>query len=450
MATLSDGKIAFFFGAGAEYGMGFPTGSEYTERTMLHKNMELYDALEKFYKARTTEEYSGKYQKQFMFAQNSHTFYEIIKRAVQGVQENCENIDEVDKSTRDLVNKYNDYEKAVKAKEEGTGNKKQVEKVENELKTLVQKAYPLIITNDTKEGENLKKYNELRNYFSYYGSVEKDFASIIRPKEAGTTTFWRLINYFWTAYFAIACPILGIKNPKKQDYCELLNDLQETIKKMYCSNFVSDFICESFYDGLHKAYPDSIAITTNYTPFVEHVWGKESAVYLAGKLSQMEDPMTFEILDLREENENIENRFLFPFMMTQALVKPIVGPEQIEEYGRLAKSLSQAETVVIIGYSLGNADNHINAFIRSFLKKGKRLIYCAYKDNKKTTEESKRKDVLDALRLSKEDAGRDTLTVFCYNGSDDLMSKLRPYLDTELWVDEPSDDAVAAFAASRA
>lgn len=56
MATLSDGKIAFFFGAGAEYGMGFPTGSEYTERTMLHKNMELYDALEKFYKARTTEE----------------------------------------------------------------------------------------------------------------------------------------------------------------------------------------------------------------------------------------------------------------------------------------------------------------------------------------------------------------------------------------------------------
>lgn len=99
---------------------------------------------------------------------------------------------------------------------------------------------------------------------------------------------------------------------------------------------------------------------------------------------------------------------------------------------------------------MGNADNHINAFIRSFLKKGKRLIYCAYKDNKKTTEESKRKDVLDALRLSKEDAGRDTLTVFCYNGSDDLMSKLRPYLDTELWVDEPSDDAVAAFAASRA
>lgn len=72
------------------------------------------------------------------------------------MQENCENIDEVDKSTRDLVNKYNDYEKAVKAKEEGTGNKKQVEKVENELKTLVQKAYPLIITNDTKEGENLK------------------------------------------------------------------------------------------------------------------------------------------------------------------------------------------------------------------------------------------------------------------------------------------------------
>lgn len=292
-------KVAFLFGAGAEKGMGLPSGAQYTEQTMLHKNSELYKALEQFYKTRTTDKYSGKYRKDFLFSNSkSHTFLEVVKRAAKSVNEKCDDSTKIDEATQEVVSAYNTYAEAVRENERGNGTKEQVETAENKLKTIAEKAYSEIIGKDIKVRECSKDYHTLREHFSYYGSVEKDFSSIIRPKEAGTITFWRLVNYFWTAYFTIACPLLEIKEPLKHDYQELLNDLPDTIKKIYCKDTINKFVHDSYYACLHKDYPNSMAITTNYTPFVEHVWGAENSVYLAGKLSQMEDPTTFEILDL--------------------------------------------------------------------------------------------------------------------------------------------------------
>lgn len=411
-ASSSGKKVVFLFGAGAEYGMGLPTGAQYTEQTMLHKNEELYEALEKFYKCRTTERYSGNYGKYFLFSQNSQIFFEIVSRAVKKAENS---FDKADPATKEIVKAYKNMDSQRNGKEK-TESFKEKEKI---FKKYVEDVYSLV-TNGYKDG----KYKELRKHFSYYGAVEKDFSSIICPKDAGTITFWRLINYFWTAYFAIVCPLLGIKDPKKQDYQELLDNLLGTIKKIYCKDTIDNFIQGSYYDALHSTYPNSVAITTNYTPFVEHVWGKENSVYLAGKLSQMEDPTTFEILDLQEKSQIIESRFLFPYMMTQALVKPIIGPEQIDEYSRFSDCLSEADTLVIVGYSLGSADNHINSFIRKFLKDGGRLIYCAYKDSERVTEDKKRTEVLHALRLSNAGEVTDALEVFCYEKQKELMNNL--------------------------
>lgn len=424
-AIPSGKKVAFLFGAGAEYGMGLPTGAQYTEQTMLHKNSELYKALEQFYEPRTTDEYSGKHRKDFLFSTpKSHTFLEIVKRAAKSVSEEYSDKTKIDEATQRVVDAYNIYAEAVKEHEQKIGTKEQVEIAESKLKILAEKVYSEIIEKDIKVRDCSKDYRTLRKHFSYYGSVEKDFSSIICPKDAGTITFWRLINYFWTAYFAIVCPLLGIKDPKKQNYQELLSNLLGTIEKIYCKNTIDNFIQGSYYDALHNAYPNSVAITTNYTPFVEHVWGAGNAVYLAGRLSQMEDPTTFEILDLQEKGQNIESRFLFPYMMTQALVKPIIGPEQIDEYSRFSDCLSKADTLVIVGYSLGSADNHINSFIRKFLKNGGRLIYCAYKDSKRVTENQRRKEVLNALHLSNTENFAGALEVFCYGKSEELMTGL--------------------------
>ena len=47
--------IAFLFGAGAEVQYGLPSGSEYTNKTMLCKRSKLYDLLEIFYKRNNIE-----------------------------------------------------------------------------------------------------------------------------------------------------------------------------------------------------------------------------------------------------------------------------------------------------------------------------------------------------------------------------------------------------------
>lgn len=103
-------------------------------------------------------------------------------------------------------------------------------------------------------------------------------------------------------------------------------------------------------------------------------------------------------------NKKIEsNDFVFPFLMTQAPIKPIIVPEQIEAYAKAITALDKAKTLVIIGYSLGAADNHINAMLHRFAKtKSKRIIYCYYVDKTKPNDPNKETDekgkVLEALK----------------------------------------------------
>lgn len=461
MTTNNDSRLVFFFGAGAEVDMGFPTGAQYTEETMLRKNEELYDALQHFYEGRTSDEYSGKYRKDFLFKINSHTFREIIERALQNLGKSCENMDSSTKALMALYDACLRYRNLNREDEKDATEKEKAEKVENDFKEAVKKAYLKIAEQKDKSQEKAirpekvsdqeevtglesdtegkersievegkvaeEEYGTLRENLSYAGAVEKDFSSIISPKTLGPKTFWRLINYFWTAYFSIACPVLEIEHPTKQDYKDKLSDLVATINEMYSPERIEEFNKNGYYDTIHEEYPGSVAVTTNYTPFVEYVW-REKSVYLAGKLSQMEDPTTFEILDLRHSEEDIQDRFLFPYILTQAPVKPIIGPEQIAEYSRLAGYLSPGNTLVMIGFSLGNADNHINAYIRAFVKKGGRLVYCAYQGNKKydvcLQSENERKDVRKALRFGDSEMG-DKIEIICFDRKEELLEKLR-------------------------
>lgn len=114
-AIPSGKKVVFLFGAGAKYGMGLPTGAQYTEQTMLHKNLELLKALEQFYEARTADEYSGKYRKDFLFSNpRSHTFLEIVKRAAKSVNEEYSDKTRIDEATQRVVDAYSLYVEAVK------------------------------------------------------------------------------------------------------------------------------------------------------------------------------------------------------------------------------------------------------------------------------------------------------------------------------------------------
>lgn len=122
--------------------------------------------------------------------------------------------------------------------------------------------------------------------------------------------------------------------------------------------------------------------------------------------------------------------FVFPFLMTQAPIKPIVVPEQIEAYAKAITALERANDLVIIGYSLGTADNHINAILHRFAKtKFKRIIYCYYVDRTKPNvpdEEDVKKGVIKALKCE----GRSVeIRMVCNEGNaEKLTAKIKEVL----------------------
>ena len=143
---------------------------------------------------------------------------------------------------------------------------------------------------------------------------------------------------------------------------------------------------------------------------------------MAGKLIQMEDPYNLELLDLRE-NQDFQDRLVFPFMMTQAPVKPIVFPEQIREYSRFASALDESDILVILGYSLNESDNHINVYLRDYLKKdNKKIIYCVhYEEGKKVKNEAW---VLKQLRIAEADPIGERMEVIPFSDEKALYAEL--------------------------
>lgn len=169
-------EIMFLFGAGAEQFAKLPTGGEYTKRTILTKNTILYGALRKFYaeSAPKTNPYKGVY----MFTKSSHTLFEIISRALSCYDiENGEPYSENENLNR-LLKKYKGYRGA-------SDSDKQTFK-----KNIRYEVYSAI-TQGESGGRSLDDYADLVSHFSYYGAIEKDFASLISPEKAGKDIFWR-------------------------------------------------------------------------------------------------------------------------------------------------------------------------------------------------------------------------------------------------------------------
>ena len=80
-----------------------------------------------------------------------------------------------------------------------------------------------------------------------------------------------------------------------------------------------------------------------------------------------------EVVDLAE-NSGKDDKLLFPFIFGQSLVKPIVNTIQTEEFHRLNELLNDTDMLVIMGFNINEDDNHINAFLHDYVKKGKKLI----------------------------------------------------------------------------
>ena len=427
--TMSNEKqITFFFGAGAEAVFGMPMGAQYTLDTILSERSQMIEALRSFYKGKTNE-YSTTYVGQYLFNKDSHTFREIVHRAAEALAVEPKDVDEESKLVLNCFN-YNDT-----ATEKAFFD--EVRKVFEYVVIDIDK-----LPNEGKRPQCIsgvdvpKKYLSLMEQFSYYGSVEKDFSTIINPKEAGSRRFWRLINYFWSAYFSIIIPVLNLSSKycdnaeyNKNKYSYILSHLEEVVRYIYLNEFrieIDEKYQSSYYGELKKAFPNSNAVTTNYTPFLEFAEFAET-IFLAGKLSQFEIPEELRVIEIGG-NEDIANKFIFPYMSTQAPLKPIVDCVQLKEYSKFINILGNTDVLVIIGYNINDNDNHINALLRDFLirKPTNRIVFSQFvKVVDEFDQESTISSVAKKLRITSK-ATKDQITAIPNHGTtDEILSFLR-------------------------
>lgn len=383
---MTDDKIVFLFGAGAECGknsFNLPSGADFLLKTMLLKNKKLYRQLGYFYRnSRLSDNYVKEYRPKFLFEKGSHTFREIIFRAAKKYLERGGKIAD-----------YSDYRNYIELVEEYELKKQRGEDTSNEAKGIRKEAeeiYEKLIKNSSEcceeTDDKSKKY--FKDYLSFYGAVEKDFSTIIDPNNLGLTQFWRVINYLWSAFFAVFEPTYENTFSYKQDkneydegkfYQFVLNDLRCAVCKIYNEYDYASVECKSgnYYKAIKDNFGDCSVITTNYTPFVEHYFAEKS-IYLAGRLCDFEFPTELTVKNILDDSID-QHDFLFPFIMTQSPIKPIIIPGQIENYQKAICKLKQNKSLVIIGYSMDSSDNHINAILRDYLtQKDKKLIYCQY------------------------------------------------------------------------
>lgn len=222
---------------------------------------------------------------------------------------------------------------------------------------------------------------------AYFGIIESYFAALINPKKR-SQSFWRLINYYWSAYFSVAGPLIdrAYKDDRlykqKDLYTFTLSNLRDVVETIAAGDlYTSEEIDASYYGRLQGMFDN--ALTTNYTGLSEALFPgnpvEKKCVYLSGAFWQFENLdslTTYDLLSQAVCDQLGDNDFIFPFLMTQAPVKPLIDARQIETYARALDVFNRTDLLVVLGYSFCESDYHISALVRDYMQKpGSRLIY---------------------------------------------------------------------------
>lgn len=358
-------------GAGAEVGAPFRIqgGMDFTWSTFYTRKTSLYDALEKFYSPilKTSDgnsELPNKYQPVFIYEANNPSFVALIKGVVsceQGLRLVSKHLAREICEESDLLAK--DYEVL----------------------------YDSLIRDDRGDSESVRR---LKSYLlsdlpedAYYGTIEGYFSSLLEPNRRNKS-FWKLVNYYWSAFFSVAEPLIESQFSRDSLYKSLgvyqftLNNLCDVVRVISSDRCLSKYSAKDSYYSAFSNLFDHV-LTTNYTPFVHllKTKGGEKPIRLSGSLTQFETVPDLRICDLTDIDVP-GGTFIFPFIMTQIPIKPFIDYSQIHEYARAIEALNRSNIVVVLGYSLCRNDAHIASLIREFVCRDpqNRLLYLHYLD----------------------------------------------------------------------
>lgn len=350
-------------GAGAEVDLGFKSGPRFTQDTFYCQKNSLYKALGSFYEKRLGASRDAfvpvKYEPAFLFNWNGRAFKDLVRNLVR--DNSMFVFDELDKPLEEVqeVSKYEpeDFKKLF--------NRIVVENV---------------------DGQPAKDMGGSIPKDSHFGILEQYYSELLDPN-AHLVRFWKLVNFYWSAFFSIALPLTdrlysGEQSYEVARYAYVLSHLDETIHDVFDARQIGKVFDSDCYYSMLRGKFDHV-ITTNYTPYAAAVINceDERISWLSGKLSTFERLPDLEFADYSEPGKHIkDDDFIFPYLLCQSPVKPVVSLAQLKEYAKASRALEEADEIVVLGYSFCNEDAHICSMVGESLRSdpGRKLVFFSY------------------------------------------------------------------------
>ena len=467
-------RISFLFGAGAEVDYDVPQGDAFARATLFKNNRKLFEALADFYKGIETccalDDWISNYRGNTAFSN------EMGRQIIIYTVSSC---------LRMNPSAFNSHEDSLKWVIEAFFSRGNYQDLSDEpiLWRFKQNGWIPSFRESNEDREELKEVltwiespdsipashkhaalgNLIAKEMKSYGVLEKYFYTVINPKKYGPYKYWKLVNYYWQAYFSIMVPIceyltrngsqffeqLGIgfdgcskMIDTKQNYLLLLEHIESVSKALWSDHSLGIYrsnMEQHYYQ--HKTVMDAVGIiSTNYTPIIKSIHPQKLA-QINGSLNLFEYPFELAVYDFCKDSRHPEHKMFFPFIFGTSSLKPVVHSIQIHALKTLKEILDESDTLVIIGYALNEDDNHLNSFIREFLldypdRESHRVIYCHYDKGESIDESRIKKRILAFLRINQRggqlECEFDRLKILHNRGdAKEIFSRISEYLECE-------------------
>ena len=394
-------EITILFGAGAE-GLGqfgLPSGNKFKKDIILAKGVAKFAEL--FLK---DSKLNIIIKERTIIAHNSSS---VLYQTIAENKEHNPNIsdelfppekDENHSKESEFVDTYLDYKKnPANYKGQNIGDKF--------MKIYKEKIYnPLVNMNFDESNKSLNKFLEYAGIYSFLDSL----FNYLRKPDLYKNECAKVIKVYYAALISILNGLVerlgeNIPNELKESYSSLIQGDQNIADPYFELSKVIEGLQDAIVEQSKKVDVDNngeqdklyyynikqlvesgkkvFCITTNYTEIAQKIIGltNDEIAYLHGKLNYFEELTTKRI----DKIENVDpKKTIFPYLLVQSGVKPIISPKQIEEFYKACRAVEESEELLIIGYGINPDDEHIANILRRRLENNKKIKYFIHCDNK--------------------------------------------------------------------
>lgn len=363
-------KISFFFGAGAEMDFNVHSGYEFMIKTMYSVPNSYKDIISK-------NTINSKYyltKKSIISDYFAEKFVKDIKRLANKRNEEIEMLLEELK----VLLKSSKYIVLLNSINDLNNNKLNKSKIYRKIKEIID-----------YEKEYLSYINRSLEWNKFSNILDSYFHNLIDFDNSNKFDYDKVVNYYWFCFLDILTCLREIDlidNSKLYtlyDYVKYCKKISITDKLEKHFNFDASYyklIKEHF-----KSYNINCVVTTNYTRLSSYILNGKNTYNIHGRLDYYEFPDEFRFCKNVRLKDLKENK-VFPFILGQSSVKPIICFNQISNIVNAFKKIYNSDILVVLGYGINGDDDHINSMIRDFILKGKKIIFVS-SDTKDKIEE---------------------------------------------------------------